>query len=78
VKMLPLLDDEVEELVEVLDDDELVLLELEELDEVGLPIVPAEGINAALSSLAPSPLLRIRSVCVPAARLLKVTGVRAP
>lgn len=57
-------------------DDEL--LELEELDEAGLLIVPAEGINATLSSLAPSSLLRIRSVCIPAARLLKVTGVRAP
>jgi hypothetical protein len=48
-----------------------------ELDEELLepPIEPVEAVRVTRSSLAPSSRLRIRSVCAPAARLLKVAGV---
>jgi hypothetical protein len=87
---LELLEDEEllldEELEELLDEEELELEELEELllddeeellEEVELlPLIePAEAVRVTRSSLAPSSRLTIRSVCEPAARLLKVAGV---
>jgi hypothetical protein len=66
--------EELELLLEELDD-ELELLELlDEPPELPL-IVPAEAVSVTRSSLDPSSRRRIRSVCEPAARLLKVAGV---
>ena len=86
-----LLDDELEllledELLEVMPLEELELLlddELLELDELEvveeLPLIePAEAVRVTRSSRAPSSRRTIRSVCVPAARLLKVAGVMVP
>jgi hypothetical protein len=86
-----LLEDELElleELEELLLEDELELLELEELEELLLdeelelldelepPLIePTEAVSVTRSSRAPSSLLKIRSVCAPAARLLNVAGV---
>jgi hypothetical protein len=74
-----LLEDEVElllEEVELLEDDEV---ELELLDELELPLIePAEAVSVTRSSRAPSSRLTIRSVWLPAARLLKVVGVMVP
>jgi hypothetical protein len=80
-----LLDEELDELEEllldVLVDDELLLDEDEELDDellellevLELPLIdPAEAVSVTRSILEPSSRRRIRSVCVPAARLLKV------
>jgi hypothetical protein len=70
-ELLELLLDEEELLEDELLDDELEL-EVVEL----LPLIePAEAFRVTRSSLAPSSRLRIRSVCAPAARLLKVAGV---
>jgi hypothetical protein len=76
-----LLDEELLELEELLDDvpeleDELLddELELEELELLPL-IVPVEAVRVTRSSLAPSSRRRMRRVCEPAARLLKVAGV---
>lgn len=68
-----LVDDEVLEVEEVLElDDEL-------LEEPEAPLIePAEAVSVTRSSFAPSSRRTIRSVCVPAARLLKVAGVIAP
>ena len=66
---------EDEELEELLLDDELELLDELELEPL---IDPAEAVRVTRSSLAPSSLLTIRSVCEPAARLLKVAGVIVP
>ena len=80
---LDVLEDElVEELLELDElaplDEELLLedelLELVVLDELPL-IEPAEAVKVTRSSLAPSSRRTIRSVCAPAARLLKVAGV---
>jgi hypothetical protein len=72
-----LLLDELEELL--LEDEELLLEELELLELEELPLIePAETVSVTRSSLEPSSLLRIRSVCEPAARLLKVAGVMVP
>lgn len=85
------LDDEVQEPLELdelvldplPDELELVLDELLEelleelLDEPAL-IVPVEAVSVTRSSFAPSSRRTIRSVCVPAARLLKVAGVIVP
>jgi hypothetical protein len=69
-------DELLEELLEeLLDEDELLLDELELLEP---PIEPAETVRVTLSSRAPSSRLTIRSVCAPAARLLKVAGVIVP
>jgi len=69
-----LLLDEDELLEELLEDEELELL-----DEPELPsIAPEETVRVTLSSRAPSSRLTIRSVCAPAARLLKVAGVIVP
>jgi hypothetical protein len=62
-----------EELLELLLEDE----ELDELDELLLddetpPIVPVEAVSVTRSSREPSSRRTIRSVCEPAARLLKV------
>jgi hypothetical protein len=80
-----LLDDELElllELDELLLDDELLELledELLELEELVPPLnTPAEAVKVTRSSLAPSSRRSIRSVCEPAARLLKVAGVMVP
>jgi hypothetical protein len=82
-----LLEDELELLLEelelLLEEDELLEeLELDdellELDEPDALIEPAEAVRVTLSSLAPSSRLTIRSVCAPAARLLKVAGVMVP
>jgi hypothetical protein len=62
----PELEDELEELEELEPPEELPLIE------------PAEAVNVTRSSLAPSSRLSIRSVCAPAARLLKVAGVIVP
>ena len=71
-----LLDEELEEpLVDELEEllDEELELEVVEL----LPLIePAEAVRVTRSSRAPSSRLTIRSVCEPAARLLKVAGVR--
>jgi hypothetical protein len=71
--LLEELDDELLELL--LDDeeldDELELLEL--LEVLELPLIdPAEAVSVTRSILEPSSRRAIRSVCVPAARLLKV------
>ena len=75
-----LLDEELEELefeAPELEDELVELLEL--VVELELPlIVPAEAVKVTRSSLAPSSRLTIRSVCAPAARLLKVAGVMVP
>lgn len=75
-----LLEDELEdeELDELLLEelDELELLELEEL--VPPLIMPTEAPSNTQSILEPSSRLTIRSVCVPAARLLNVAGVMVP
>jgi CHASE3 domain sensor protein len=77
-----LLDDELDELELLLEDDEelddeldeLELLELEPLEE---PLIdPAEAVSVTRSILDPSSRRRMRSVWEPAARLLKVAGVR--
>jgi hypothetical protein len=79
-----LLEDEELELEELLlDEEELLEDELldEELELVVelLPLIePAEAVKVTRSSLAPSSRRRIRSVCAPAARLLKVAGVIVP
>lgn len=67
-------DDELEELEELLLEDEL--LEELELDEP--LIIPTEAPSNTQSILEPSSRLTIRSVCVPAARLLNVAGVMVP
>jgi hypothetical protein len=84
LEVLELLDELEELLLEELEleapelEEELEeLLELEELELLPL-IVPAEAVRVTRSSLAPSSRLRIRSVCAPAARLLKVAGVIVP
>jgi hypothetical protein len=69
-----LLEDELLELELLLEDE---LLELDELEVMPL-IEPAEAVSVTRSSLAPSSRLTIRSVCPPAARLLKVAGVMLP
>lgn len=70
------LEDELEELL--LDEVLVLLLELlldEELELEDEPlIVPAEAVRVMRSRRAPSSRLTMRSVCVPAARLLKVAG----
>jgi hypothetical protein len=91
-ELLELLEDELleEELLEelVLDeevellDEELVepVVELDELEEPPLELLtnePAEAVRVTRSSREPSSRRLMRSVCVPAARLLKVAGVRA-
>ena len=69
-----LLDEEDELLDDVLLDDELELVV-----ELELPLIePVEAVSVTLSSRAPSSRLSIRSVCAPAARLLKVAGVIVP
>ena len=88
-----LLEDELEDDDELLDDELLEELELEELDELlellleeeleledEVPplIEPAEAVRVTLSSREPSSRLTIRSVCAPAARLVKVAGVIVP
>ena len=77
-----LLDEDDELLLDELelDEDELLLEELLLEDELELePLIePAETVRVTLSSLAPSSRLTIRSVCAPAARLLKVAGVMVP
>jgi hypothetical protein len=66
--------EEVEPEAPELEDELVELLEL--VVELELPlIVPAEAVRVTRSSLAPSSRLSIRSVCAPAARLLKVAGV---
>jgi hypothetical protein len=71
-----LLEDELELELEAPElDDELELLELEVVLELPL-IEPAEAVRVTRSSLAPSSRLLIRSVWLPAARLLKVVGVK--
>ena len=70
------LEDELLAPEELLLEDEL-LLELVVLEELPL-IEPAEAVRVTRSSRAPSSRLRIRSVCAPAARLLKVAGVMVP
>jgi len=75
--------DEDDELLELLEDEELELdedelLEDEELDPEEPLIEPAEAVRVTLSNRAPSSRLTIRSVCAPAARLLKVAGVMVP
>jgi hypothetical protein len=69
---------EEEELEELLLEEELELLELELVDEPLLLIEPVEAVRVTRSSLAPSSRLTIRSVCVPAARPVKVAGVIVP
>jgi hypothetical protein len=65
-ELLELLLEEDEEL-----DDELELLEL--LEVLELPLIdPAEAVSVTRSILEPSSRRTIRSVCEPAARLLKV------
>jgi hypothetical protein len=65
-----LLDEELLEDDEELDD-ELELLEL--LEVLELPLIdPAEAVSVTRSILEPSSRRTIRSVCEPAARLLKV------
>ncbi len=78
-----LLEDEVELLLELdelevplLEDELELLLELELLEVPPRMIVPAEGVSVTRSSRAPSSRRLIRSVCVPAARLLKTGSVR--
>jgi hypothetical protein len=81
-ELLEELDDELlelEELEELLLDEELEdeldeeLLLDEELELGAMPlIVPTEAVRVTLSSRAPSSRRTIRSVCKPAARLLKV------
>jgi hypothetical protein len=81
----PLLEEELElllddELAAPLLEEELELLLDDELDELLLEappveIVPAEAVRVTRSSLEPSSRLLIRSVCAPAARLVKVAGV---
>jgi hypothetical protein len=87
-----LLEDELLDEEELLEDELLEELELEapeledeleELEELEPPeelplIEPVEAVNVTRSSLAPSSRLSIRSVCAPAARLLKVAGVIVP
>jgi hypothetical protein len=80
-----LLDDELElllddeELDELLLEEELLELLDDELELEELPLIdPVEAVRVTRSSLEPSSLLRIRSVCEPAARLLKVAGVMVP
>jgi hypothetical protein len=76
-----LLEDELELDEELLLEDELLELDEELLELVVLeePLtVPAEAVKVTRSSLAPSSRLSIRSVCAPAARLLKVAGVMVP
>jgi hypothetical protein len=75
------LDEELELLLEELELDEDELLELldDELELEELPLIdPVEAVRVTRSSLEPSSLLRIRNVCEPAARLLKVAGVMVP
>jgi hypothetical protein len=75
---------EVDELLlEVELPEELLVEELEVLVEELLeeellepsPIEPAEAVRITQSSLEPSSRRTMRSVCAPAARLLKVAGV---
>jgi hypothetical protein len=76
-ELLELLDEELlpEVDVEELELDEELLLEDEELlldEELEPLIVPAEAVSVTRSILEPSSRRTIRSVCEPAARLLKV------
>ena len=84
-----LLEDELDELLleleeledELLDDEELLLeeLELDEEDELLLMMnEPAGAVRVTRSSRAPSSRLRIRSVWLPAAKLVKVTTAIVP
>jgi hypothetical protein len=89
-ELLELLEDELlEELLEelVLDeevellDEELVepVVELDELEEPPLELLtnePAEAVRVTRSNREPSSRRLMRRVCEPAARLLKVAGVR--
>jgi hypothetical protein len=69
-----LLEDELEllELEELLDEE----LELEELELVRPLIEPADAVSVTRSIRAPSSRRTIRSVCVPAARLLNIARLR--
>jgi hypothetical protein len=73
--VVPLLEEELEllELEELLDDDEL-----EEPPLELPPIEPAEAVRVTRSSRAPSSRRLMRSVCVPAARLLNAGRVSVP
>jgi hypothetical protein len=66
-----LLEDELE-LEELLDEE----LELEELELVRPLIEPADAVSVTRSIRAPSSRRTIRSVCVPAARLLNIARLR--
>jgi hypothetical protein len=73
-----LLEDELEDEL-LLDEDELdeleeLLLELELLEVPPVLIVPVEAVSVTRSILEPSSRLSIRSVWVPAARLVNVAG----
>jgi hypothetical protein len=78
-ELLELLDELLDEEFELLLDEELLELLDDELELEELPLIdPVEAVRVTRSSLEPSSLLRIRSVCEPAARLLKVAGVMVP
>jgi hypothetical protein len=82
--VMPLLDEELEllldELVELVEP-VVEVVELDELEEppLELPLIePAEAVKVTRSSRAPSSRRLMRSVCVPAARLLNAGRFSVP
>jgi hypothetical protein len=75
-ELLELDDELLDELLLELDDELLLDEEEELLEELELPLIePAEAVSVTRSSLDPSSRRTMRSVCVPADRLLKVVSV---